>query len=329
MTTEAQKKIFNDPNFVSRYKLGEVLTGHFAQRILSQIDLPSTKEPVQFLDLACGTGIVSKYAVEVLSKLRPQNKLLPEDRFTCADMAPAMLDVLQARTGEEDWSADSQQFEIVQANMTDTKLPSDTYTHLGCNFGPGLAPKPENTLRESYRMLRPGGVAGWTFWQTVGWFPDVSKAMKDTRAGAEQKVADGTATENDRKLANIPAFLSIEQFTAKAADVDLNQTPHIRWDREDFVKAQVEEAGFTDVKVEVVKKDFTMDTASAYQMVKPMFGLLRNFWSNEDKEATNGVDIDTAMDQWWESRLKQDDIQDDKILWKDFTATVVTGRKAL
>ncbi|KAK5101688.1 hypothetical protein LTS08_004147 [Lithohypha guttulata] len=298
MTTEAQKKIFNDPNFVSRYKLGEVLT-------------------------------VSKYAVEILFKTRLQNKLLPEDRFTCADMAPAMLDVLKARIGEENWSTDGQQFEVVQANMTDTKLPSDNYTHLGCNFGPGLAPQPENTLRESYRMLRPGGVAGWTFWQTVGWFPDVSKAMKEIRAAAEQKVADGTATENDRKLANIPAFLSIEQFIAKAADVDLNQTPHTRWDREDFVKAQVEEAGFTDVKVEVVKKDFTMDTASAYQMVKPMFGLLRNFWSNEDKEATNGVDIDTAMDQWWERRLKQDDIQDDKILWKDFTATVVTGRKAL
>ena len=72
-----QKKMFNDPDFAKRYKLGELLTGQYAQDLLNQMGLPSQTSPVHFLDLACGTGIVSKLAVEMYDAI-PKGKSTAE-----------------------------------------------------------------------------------------------------------------------------------------------------------------------------------------------------------------------------------------------------------
>lgn len=319
--------MFNDPDFAKRYKLGELLTGQFAQDLLNQLGLPSQQSPVHFLDLACGTGIVTRKAIETLNEARSTQTLSKDDKFTCADLAPAMMDVMRARIGEENWAIDKPQIEILEANMTDTKLPSDKYTHLGCNFGPGLAPHPEKTLAESYRMLKSGGVAGWTFWQWVGWFPDMQKAMVEIRGNAQQKVKDGSASEDQKKLAHLPPFVKFEEFVAKLAHVDLKQNPEARWEDAGFVKSQLEKIGFVDVRVEVEKKDIWMDTKNAYQMVRPMVSLIKTFWSEEERKNIENVDFQGPMDAWWERRFQQDDIKDGKMQWKDFTALVATAKK--
>lgn len=323
-----QKKMFNDPDFAKRYKLGELLTGQYAQDLLNQMGLPSQTSPVHFLDLACGTGIVSKLAVETLSRVRSTEKLSSEDKFTCADLAPAMMDVLRARISGENWAIDSSQIEILEANMTDTKLPSDEYTHLACNFGPTLAPSPEKTLAESYRMLKSGGIAGWTSWTQVGWFPDMQRALVDIREDAAGKVKNGSANKQDRKLAEIPAIIKFEDMVAKLTGVDLQKTPRNRWDEAGFFKAQVEEVGFKDVKIEIVKKDFSMDIEDVAHMTRPIVGLVRMFWSEEEKKNIEGVDFDAVIGKWWEKRFQQADVKDGKIEWKDFVALVITAKKS-
>lgn len=329
------KTIFNNPGFASVYKTAEDMTGTYALDMLQQMDLASYTEPVNFLDLACGTGIVTKHAVDILGSTNSTTKPLSEGYFTFADFAPPMLNALKSRLQEETWPIHDGQMKIVEADMRDTKLPANTYTHLGCNFGPCNAANPERVFRESYRILKAGGVGGWTAWQTIGWLPEMTKAFDDIRSTAAQKCANGEATEQDRKLSNLPAVSQGHELMARLAGVDFSklreegvqESDLPRWDHEDYLKSQVEAAGFSDLKLQVVQRDFAISAEQCGPIVAQMVGLLSAFWSPEEKKAMNGINVIEVFKSWWAKRFEQDDVQDGKITWTDFRAMVVTGRK--
>ena len=247
-----------------------------------------------------------------------------------------MLAVLEKRIGEEKWQIETPQTKIERGDMRDTKLPSDTYSHLSCNFGPTLVPGPERVLRESYRVLRPGGTAGWTAWQRVGWLPDMERATNEIREAAAQRCIDGKGTEDDQKLSKIPKLMLPEEFIARLAGIDFDkmrkegvkEADFPRWDKEVFVRSEVEKAGFSNVKTETITKEFELDQADAYAMLKPLIGILGTFWTEEERQAMEGIDMSTKYREWWERRFDEDDVKDGRIVWKDFTATVVTGSKA-
>lgn len=330
------KTVFNNPDFARVYKTAEAMTGTYALDMLHQMDLASYAEPVNFLDLACGTGIVTKHAVDILGNANPTTKPLLEDQFTFADFAPPMLNVLRSRFQTETWPIHDGQIEVVEADMRDTKLASDTYTHLGCNFGPCNAPNPEKVFRESYRVLKAGGIGGWSAWQTLGWLPDQSKAFNNVRSAAAQKCADGTATEQDQKLSKMPAIMQEYEFIARLAGHDIpkmrgegvKESDLPRWDHKDYLKSQIEVAGFSDVKVEVVSKDFVMTTEDCETMIPQMINLMCIFWTQEEKETLEGAGLREKVKQWWTRRLEEDDVQDGKLIWRNFRAMIATGRKA-
>ncbi|KAK5944062.1 hypothetical protein PMZ80_003343 [Knufia obscura] len=330
--TEAQK-LFNDPDAAARYRSAEHLTGKYAHDLCLQLGLQSYKSPIHFLDLACGTGIVTIKALAILQDSQPARPL-PEDKFTFADLSAEMLKAVKSRVVEEKWpvSENAKTVEVVEANMMDTKLPSDTYTHLGCNFGPGLAPGPDNVLSESFRMLRPGGVAGWTQWQHVGWFPPMHKAYEEIRASAAQRCADGKGSEEDEKLSKLPAIMKFEDFMGKFAGVDLGklraegvaEADLPRWDQEEWFRSRVEKAGFGDVRINVVVNDFSFSTDDAFNMIKPIAGVVSTTWTDQQRKDLEGADVQGRLKEW----IDRNQIgKDGMVHWDNWRAMVITAKK--
>lgn len=328
------KILWNDPKFAAGYKIAERFTGEYAHDLCLQMGIQSYSTPIHFLDLACGTGIVIKKALAILQSSQSARPS-PEDKFTFADLSPEMLKVVRSRVVSEDWpiSEEAKNMEIVEVNMTDTKLPSDAYTHLGCNFGPGNAPDPDRTLAECYRMLRPGGVAGWTQWQTSGWLPDLTKATTEIRESAVRKCAEGNGTEEDQKLSKIPDAVSFEDMIAGFAGVNHNklradgvaeaQLP--RWEKEDWFRTRVEKAGFADVNISIVKKDSKVPVEDAYNMIQPLIGILSIFWTEQQRKDIQGADLRGRIKEWFDQHL---DVKDGKVQsWNGWQAMVITAKK--
>lgn len=334
---QAQKKLFNDPEFAARYKLGEPITGAFALELLTQLGLRDQEDPVHFLDLASGTGIVPKHAVTMLNQARSRSNLLEEDRFTCTDLAPLMLEALQSRIEVEAWPVDQRQIEVSVGDMRDTKMPADTYTHVTCSFGPLMAPSPERVLDESLRVLRPGGVAGWTGWCKLGWHQDMKRALSDVRKAASERCRDATTNANDHKLSKLPDLQPAGDIVLRFAGIDIRQLRADgvkeedlpRWDQADFFRLQVVKAGFSDVKVSLIEKAFSVDFTTASQMTKPVVNILATLWTQQERDQLAGIDLAEKLEEWWVERFKEDDVKDGKIPWGSSEALVVSGKKPL
>lgn len=330
----AKQILWNNSKFAAAYKIAEGFTGGYAYDLCLQMGIQSYGAPIHFLDLACGTGIVIRKALAMLQSAQP-TRPSPDDKFTFADFSPEVLKVARSRVVSENWpiSEEAKNMEVVEADMTDTKLPSDTYTHVGCNFGPGNAPNPDRTLGECYRMLRPGGVAGWTQWQSCGWLPDLTKAIRKIRESAARKCAEGNGTEEDQKLSKLPDVVSFEGMIAgftgvnhdklRADGVAEDRLP--RWEKEDWFGTRVEKAGFVDVKISVVKKDSKISVEDAYSMIQPLIGIMSTFWTEQERKDALGADLQGRIKAWFDQYL---DVEDGEVQsWGGWQAMVVTAKK--
>ena len=60
-----------------------------------------------------------------------------------------------------------------------TNLPSASFSHVTLNFAMHIVPAPEQVLADAHRLLRPGGVFGFTVWDagSAGCLPDLRGAL--------------------------------------------------------------------------------------------------------------------------------------------------------
>lgn len=72
---------------------------HMVAPLISQMGLnKETAEPVALLDNACGSGVLTQ---EVQAAL--EQDVLQKSSFTCADVAPNMVDLVKWRVENEGW----------------------------------------------------------------------------------------------------------------------------------------------------------------------------------------------------------------------------------
>lgn len=124
------------------------------------------------LDLACGTGLVARHAVEFA---------LPNGRLAGADINPAMLDIARR-------CPDGDGVEWVEAPSDDLPFDDDTFTHVICQQGFQFFPDPVAAMFESERVLQPGGVLIATVWATPGQNPYIENQL-DLLAQLDPSVA--------------------------------------------------------------------------------------------------------------------------------------------
>ena len=253
MASEKKEKLaWDTPDFAQMYTSAEKLTGSYAQFLLERANISNLDEEQELvvLDQACGTGIVSVKLMDMLSDI-----LKVKLDLTCADFADAMVDFTEKRIEQAGWI----NARAVKADAMDTKLPSSNYTHIFLNFGPMIFPDWEAGLRELHRMLQPGGTLAMSSWEKVGWMPDVRAAFA-----------------LDPELPPMP-----EDSTLRRAF-----SPDGEWDRPEWIRETVQQAGFTEVMVESVPHTSVLDGTSEFMgMVNMTVGMITSrSWSKDEQE---------------------------------------------
>jgi SAM-dependent methyltransferase len=76
-----------------------------------------------------------------------------------SDLAPAMIERGARRTADEGYDV-----EWVRADAEDLPFADDSFECVGSVFGAIFAPRPEVTVKELFRVVRPGGTVGLTAW---------------------------------------------------------------------------------------------------------------------------------------------------------------------
>jgi ubiquinone/menaquinone biosynthesis C-methylase UbiE len=136
------------PENYDRY-LGPVLFEPYAADLARRLQVPDN---ASVLELACGTGIVTRHL---------RDRLKPGAKLVATDLNQAMLDYAGAKFGPET----SVQWR--QADATDLPFEDQSFDAVVCQFGIMFFPDKEKALRETFRVLRPGGTILFNVWDAI------------------------------------------------------------------------------------------------------------------------------------------------------------------
>ena len=145
MTDAHERFTGSIPEFYDR-ELGPVLFEPFARDLAGRVDGP------RVLEIACGTGVVTRVLRE----------RLPRDATIVAtDLNAAMLEFAQqklsGRAGIEYRVADAQEL----------PFPDASFDTVVCQFGIMFVPDKDRFAREALRVLRPGGRFVFSAWDRM------------------------------------------------------------------------------------------------------------------------------------------------------------------
>jgi ubiquinone/menaquinone biosynthesis C-methylase UbiE len=161
------------------------------------------------LDLACGTGLVARHVVDLVST---------NGRLVGADINPAMLKIASSSIdGRVEW---------VESPSDDLPFDDDTFTHVICQQGFQFFPDPVAAMCETARVLQPGGVLIATVWATPGQNPyienqlDLLAELDPSLATSVRRATPAHADDFLRSTAQTAGFHDIE-VTVLEHDVDI------------------------------------------------------------------------------------------------------------
>lgn len=135
------------PEFYERY-----MRAPFFEPYAEDMAARVAKRTGPFLELACGTGILTRRLLERLSK---------DARLTATDLNPPMLAEAQRRLAED------ARLEWRPADMTALPFADHAFGTVVCQFGFMFPPDKAAIVREARRMLKPGGVLLFSVWDTL------------------------------------------------------------------------------------------------------------------------------------------------------------------
>jgi ubiquinone/menaquinone biosynthesis C-methylase UbiE len=148
MTDEHAAFIGSIPENYDRY-LGPALFEPYAADIVERLRV---SEGASVLELACGTGIVTR---------RLRDRLPHGVRLVATDLNEAMIAYAAGKFGPEE------AVEWKQADATDLPFPDESFEAVVCQFGLMFVPDKERAVREAYRVLKPGGLLLFSVWDAI------------------------------------------------------------------------------------------------------------------------------------------------------------------
>jgi ubiquinone/menaquinone biosynthesis C-methylase UbiE len=139
--------------------LGPILFEPYA---VDLIDRLKNDKVEHVLELACGTGRVTKHLVDVI----PDNGSL-----VAADLNPGMLEVAKSKVQNEKilWTI---------ADAQDLPFYNGQFDHIICQFGVMFFPDKEKSFREANRVLKTGGKYIFNTWESVEKNPRIDTMWK-------------------------------------------------------------------------------------------------------------------------------------------------------
>jgi len=136
------------PENYDRY-LGPVLFEPYATDLVSRLN---TSDDATVLELACGTGIVTRRLFE-----RPG----PRVKIVATDLNESMLNYARARFAPEP------SIEWKQADATDLLFEDQSFDAVVCQFGLMFFPDKKQAVSETYRVLKSGGTFLFNVWDAI------------------------------------------------------------------------------------------------------------------------------------------------------------------
>jgi len=139
--------------------LGPILFEPYALDLVERLK----KDKVEhLLELACGTGRVTKHLVD----------LIPEEgSLTATDLNPGMLELAQSKI-------QSNRIQWKIANAQDLPFDDQQFDHIVCQFGAMFFPDKEKSFREAARVLKEDGKYIFNTWESVEKNPRIDTMWK-------------------------------------------------------------------------------------------------------------------------------------------------------
>jgi ubiquinone/menaquinone biosynthesis C-methylase UbiE len=137
------------PRNYDRY-LGPVLFHEFADDLAQRIKVVPG---MRVLELACGTGIVTR---------RLADRLRGHGSIVGTDLNEAMI-----AYGRGQMPPGSEHVEWQTADATKLPFPDQSFDAVVCQFGLMFFPDKAASIRESFRVLKPGGHYLFSVWDTL------------------------------------------------------------------------------------------------------------------------------------------------------------------
>jgi ubiquinone/menaquinone biosynthesis C-methylase UbiE len=136
------------PENYDRY-LGSVLFDPFASDIVNRLDV---SEGASVLELACGTGIVTR---------RLRDRLLHNVKLIATDLNEAMIAYAAGKF------VPNELVEWKQADATNLPFADGSFDAVVCQFGLMFVPDKQMAFREAHRVLKPEGKFLFSVWDAI------------------------------------------------------------------------------------------------------------------------------------------------------------------
>ena len=136
------------PENYDRY-LGPILFEPYASDLVPRLDV---SEDASVLELACGTGIVTR---------RLFDRLGPNAKLVATDLNDAMLNYAAQKFGSDE------DVEWKRADATELPFADRSFDAAVCQFGLMFFPDKEKAVRETFRVLKPGGTFLFNVWDAI------------------------------------------------------------------------------------------------------------------------------------------------------------------
>ncbi|KAH0598927.1 hypothetical protein MHUMG1_03040 [Metarhizium humberi] len=235
------------------------LMKHAAAPLLKQMGMSRARtDPVQFLDSACGTGVVTQEVQGMLAR-----EVLDKSTFICADSSRVLVDVVAGRIQDEAWV--NTQAEVLDAR--DTGLEESSLSHVAVALGLHLIPEPDKVLKDCWRILKDGGVFGATTFPRGNaskfWIPDMRAA-----------------------------FASLPFDAPFPEELPMQTHDSGRWYDCEWIRRHLEEEGFGDVQVTVTSGRYHVENAAEFvRFFGMMIPFIMNTWWSEELRKEHSVDV--------------------------------------
>ncbi|RYP63047.1 hypothetical protein DL771_009462 [Monosporascus sp. 5C6A] len=226
-----------------------------ARTLLVQMGLDkSVTAPFRLLDNACGIGPI---AAELQDQVDAQ--VLAGSKVVCADFNANLVDILKRRVVMNGWS----NIETAALDAQNSGLPDASFSHISINFAMHLIPNPQAVLRDTMRLLQPGGTFGFTVpHKDNDWLPDMRSCFEA-----------------------LPFQAPFPNPSPMA--------PHgqLQWTEEGGIEKELGDGGFQKIETNTITHIIHVDSAEHYLRCFDMMKhwVVNTYWNEESKEKANGI----------------------------------------
>ena len=248
MSLSTTNALNSNPTAIEIIATNEKITGPPGVAML-QNSLFATSETIEVMDNACGGGILTAELLNLTDQHHDSGNV---KRIVVADIDESMISYMRRRCEASGW----RNVEFVTANQQSMPIANEAFTHIYNNFGIFFCPDDEMALGETFRMLRPNGIAAFTSWKAIAWWSSFA----------------------------IPA---IQCFIPEAPALPdpITVLPAQGWTDSKFISMKLEKTGFQDIQVleyafspNVEAGEFAEACASLVEVVR------KKMWSEEENQ---------------------------------------------